>query len=260
MSGSLPLTLLRLTPDLHRLSRWAATTRQTALQVDLGYALHAATQATLGALAPRPFVVRQREHQASVVPVHELVGYVAATQAELERAAQLPPPDPLAAAAVGLQTLDARTMPAQWRNGERLSFEARVAPLVRSRTARAGAVVEIDAAHHRSLAGDTPGDREAAYGAWLARELQRGGAATLASWATLRFQLTPIARRSQTRDGMTGRNLSKGLVPDLTVRGELLVVDGAAFNALLARGLGRHRAFGYGCLLLAPAGVLHRRA
>ena len=256
-SSALPLlSLLRLTPDLALLSRWATSTQQRALQMDLGYALHAATQATLGSLAPRPFAVRQRQGGRDGV-IDELVGYVAAAPADLQRAVQLAPADTLAADAIGLDTLAVRAMPTQWRSGERLSFEARVAPLVRSRTARAGAVVEMDAAYHPSLADERLGDRDTAYGAWLARELQRGGAATLSAWSTHRFQLTPIARRSQARDGRAGRNLAQGLLPDLTVRGELAVADSSTFAALLARGLGRHRAFGYGCVLLAPAGALH---
>jgi CRISPR system Cascade subunit CasE len=35
--------------------------------------------------------------------------------------------------------------------------------------------------------------------------------------------------------------------------GLLQVEDAAAFTALLARGIGRHRAFGFGMLLLKPA-------
>jgi len=35
--------------------------------------------------------------------------------------------------------------------------------------------------------------------------------------------------------------------------GVLQVRDSAAFAALLARGIGRHRAFGFGMLLLKPA-------
>ena len=151
----------------------------------------------------------------------------------------------------------AKAMPTQWREGERLSFEVRVAPVVRSRSARPDAIVEVDAAYHASLAGEAPGDREQAYGRWLQRELARGGAAALQGWRSHAFGLTRVARRAQAEAGVVGRSLSQGLLPDLTVRGELTVGDGAAFAALLARGLGRHRAFGYGCLLLAPAGVLH---
>lgn len=245
------LSLLRLQPDLHRLATWAASTRQKALQADLGYALHAATRATLGVFAPRPFCVRARDG------VDELVGYVAAHADDILRAASLPTQDLAAAAAIGLETMSAKTMPRDWRAGERLSFEVRATPLVRSRNVRQGAVVEVDAAYHDSLAGDTPGDREGAYGPWLQRELARGGAAALQGWRLHAFKLTPVARRSQADAGRHGRELARGQLPDLTARGELIVGDGPAFAALLARGLGRHRAFGYGCLLLAPAGVLH---
>ena len=37
------------------------------------------------------------------------------------------------------------------------------------------------------------------------------------------------------------------------MRGILTITDAAAFSNLLARGVGRHRAYGYGMLLLRPA-------
>ena len=41
--------------------------------------------------------------------------------------------------------------------------------------------------------------------------------------------------------------------PDAVMRGILTITDAAAFSNLLARGVGRHRAYGYGMLLLRPA-------
>ena len=41
--------------------------------------------------------------------------------------------------------------------------------------------------------------------------------------------------------------------PDALMRGELTVTDGTAFACLLKKGIGRHRAYGYGMLLLRPA-------
>ena len=41
--------------------------------------------------------------------------------------------------------------------------------------------------------------------------------------------------------------------PDVVMRGVLTVTDSDAFSNLLARGIGRHRAYGYGMLLLRPA-------
>jgi CRISPR system Cascade subunit CasE len=42
--------------------------------------------------------------------------------------------------------------------------------------------------------------------------------------------------------------------PDAVMRGNLIVSDPAAFAQLLARGIGRHRAYGFGMLLLRPPG------
>jgi CRISPR system Cascade subunit CasE len=40
--------------------------------------------------------------------------------------------------------------------------------------------------------------------------------------------------------------------PNAVLEGHLMVRDPVAFRALLARGVGRHRAFGFGMLLLRP--------
>ena len=47
------------------------------------------------------------------------------------------------------------------------------------------------------------------------------------------------------------RRYSEG--PDALIRGELEITDGAKFAKLLAGGIGRHKAYGYGMLLLRPA-------
>jgi len=69
------------------------------------------------------------------------------------------------------------------------------------------------------------------------------------------FRLAPVARRStELTKERSGRRTRTGLLPDLTMRGQLRVEVPVAFDTLLARGLGRHRSFGFGCLLLAPPG------
>ena len=65
--------------------------------------------------------------------------------------------------------------------------------------------------------------------------------------------VAPIAvveQRLQRRAG--GRQIFSRR-PDVTFRGTLQVTDPDRFHALLARGVGRHRAFGFGMLLLRPA-------
>jgi len=255
-----PLLMLRLLPDLAALGRWAAATGQRALRDDAGYALHAALRATLGHAAPKPFALLQRPGSV------QLIGYSTQTAAELQTALDMATvSDPGAATALGLQRAGdvlLKPMPETWGVGQALSFEVRVAPVVRSRVAQGqggaagGGYPEIDAAWHPDFAGDTPGDRQAAHGRWLTRELARGGAATLMGHRAVAFALAPMARRSQrSAAGHNRRSTHHGLLPDLTVRGQLRVEDPVAFQHLLARGLGRHRSFGFGCLLLAPPGA-----
>jgi CRISPR system Cascade subunit CasE len=249
-----PLHLVRLLPDMAALARWVTATGQRVLQEDSGYAVHAALRATLGELAPKPFALLERPG------VVQLIGYSRHGIEELQRAlSQAEISDPGAAAALGLDRSAStmiKALPVNWHAGDRMSFEVRVAPVVRSRQQPGGGYPEIDAAFHPDFAAAAGGDREAAHRAWLARELARGGAATLLTSRALSFRLAPIARRHAKAPGSRGeRSTQQGLLPDLCVRGQLRLDNPLAFDALLARGLGRHRSFGYGCLLLAPPGA-----
>jgi CRISPR system Cascade subunit CasE len=237
------LTLLQTQPDLNLLFQWASSTGQAALRDDLGYALHASARAVLGTFAPKPFALMQRPHGPAV-----FVGYTVAEPEALDRAAAFSATDPLAADALGLGTLRCRRLPDDWRVGERLRFEVRAAPVVRSRIQPGGGYPEIDVARHPSFGGEGV-DREQAYIAWLAREVARGGAAVLRHAELAAFTLSLASRRASAEGGR--RDTRRGMLPDVLFKGELEVCDREAFHRLLARGIGRHRAFGFGCLLLS---------
>lgn len=89
-------------------------------------------------------------------------------------------------------------------------------------------------------------DREDVYRQWLATELGRGGAARLPEARLVRFQRQRLARRDHAE-----ARIARCERPDATFTGILEVTDVDAFAALLRRGLGRHRAFGFGMLLLS---------
>lgn len=247
------LTLVKLRPDVAALARWAAASGVAALKDDLGYTAHAASKAVFGDLAPKPFALRERAGGL------EMVGYCAASVGELSRVASLQTHDDAAAHALGVEGMVAKPMPLDWAVGERFSFECRVVPTRRTRQAAGGRYVELDAATPEPGAqGDF--DRDAAYSAWLSKELSRFSAARLTGFSPFAFKLTPTARRTHAVQGSSApgaRRTARGLVPDLVARGELEIVDPSGFQETLKRGLGRHRAFGFGCLLLAPRGVLY---
>ena len=89
--------------------------------------------------------------------------------------------------------------------------------------------------------------REEVYREWLSVRLDRKGGASLDLEQTklVSFQRTRAVRKLHTRH-------SEG--PDAVLRGILTVTDPDAFAKLLADGVGRHRAYGYGMLLLRPPG------
>jgi len=64
--------------------------------------------------------------------------------------------------------------------------------------------------------------------------------------------LLGVTRKSQkgSADDVRQSRLVGG--PDVVLAGQLRVTDPQAFAQLLAKGVGRHRAFGFGLLLLRP--------
>lgn len=239
--------LLRLQPDPMALGPWATRHQLLSPDGDYGYALHALLSTAFGDLAPKPF--------------HYLggrQGLLAYTSVDLEMLrlnASLAPPD--VARALGLDHLDARPFPTAWRAGQRLAFEARVRPVVRSKDGR-----ERDAYLHAVEGTADTGKaaenasiirRTTIYADWLGQQFAVDGAAQIAEVQLDSFRLTRVLRKAGTGDNGK-RKTTHNAGPDVVFKGQLQVGDAPAFNRLLERGIGRHRAFGFGMLLLRPAG------
>lgn len=238
--------LLRMEPNAAALAHWATRNGVLSLDGDYGYALHALFAAAFGDLAPKPFFYLGGRQG--------LLAYTSANLDDLRLNASLAAPD--VARALGLDTLDARPFPTVWRSGQRLGFEARVRPVVRTTDGR-----EKDAFLHAvgetsapepAAEQSTLARRQAVYTDWLAKQLGAEDAAELADASMESFALTRVLRRGS--GGENGkRKTTHTAGPDVVFKGLLHVGDPEAFNRLLARGLGRHRAFGFGMLLLRPA-------
>lgn len=253
------LHLVQLFPDGAALARFAHG--RGLPEHDQGYILHRALRDAFGSTAPQPFRLLEPPSGPA-----RLLGYGQADAATLRDALHLAEPD-LHRVFPG-DRIDSKPMPAHLAAGTALGFEARLCPLVRTMTEDRSRPRELDAFLHRALAApDEPLDREPVYAGWLARKLEEGGAELLAARMTA-FALAPLVRRSHaspagrtpTRDGPARRLLSperRGAArrPDVVLAGTLRVADPDRFMPLLARGIGRHRAFGYGMLLLRPAGA-----
>lgn len=240
------LHLLRLEPNAATLAQWATRNRLLSSDGDYGYALHALLAAAFGKQAPKPFRYLGGRQG--------LLAYATGELEELRLGAALATPD--VARALGLDTLDGRLFPAAWRSDQCLAFETRVRPVVRTADGR-----ERDAFLH--ALGDSPSAemaaeqssiarRESIYAEWLSKQLAADGAAVLVNAQMDSFALTRVLRRGGTGDNGK-RKTTQTAGPDVVFKGQLKVGDPQAFAGLLARGLGRHRAFGFGMLLLRPA-------
>lgn len=211
---------------------------------DFGYATHAWLAATLGGIGPKPF--RLLENRNGL----RLLGYTDLPLDALVDHARVYA-DPAAFEVCNWSVGAGKTMPNGWNVGRRLGFEVRACPISRAERERDVFLVAISRAEAEG--GEAP-SRPQIYADWLARQLKTDNAAEpdtntlrLIGFRRVRGQRNAHANGSAKQHGVER--------PDALFSGELTVRDPAAFVRLLARGVGRHRAFGFGMLLLRPPSI-----
>ena len=286
MSEGPPLYLVRTYIDARALNIFAAHTG--TLDDDLGYALHLALRRRFGTAAPQPFRLMEPKVGRPHHPV--LLGYAVDLDA-LALPPTLPDPgadwsDDPAPFAIFPSPFEAKPMPRDWPVGTLLRFEALVRPIRRhgpkaraarrendrtdglGRSLRTGASerrgsLEFDA-YELAVEGlehtESKPSKAEVYIDWFAQRL--GNAAHLHGGGPelIRFRRSRVLRGAGPAagtKGVAGRGSGgRGIEgPEALISGTLRVEDGPAFAKLLARGIGRHRAFGLGMLLLRPGGA-----
>ncbi|MFH0933631.1 MAG: type I-E CRISPR-associated protein Cas6/Cse3/CasE [Pseudomonadota bacterium] len=208
---------------------------------DFGYAAHAWLVATLGKLAPKPF--RLLENRQGL----RMLGYTDQPIDALRDHAQTFA-EPGALNVCEWSAAAGKSMPTAWQSGRRFGFEVRACPVSRAERERDVYLVALSRAQD---AGAEQLSRPQVYSEWLARQLSKEGAAQTnpAAINVIGFRRVRSQRLSRASEGAKRRAVER---PDALFAGELTVENPDAFSGLLARGVGRHRAFGYGMLLLRP--------
>ncbi len=209
---------------------------------DLGYGIHAWLKAAFGDLAPRLWrLLADRKRPARVlgyseVPAEAMIGRLR-DFAEPSVQAVCPP-----------EGITGKTMP-RWTVGRELGFELLCCPVGRKAgqtTEKDLFLLKADHAHGERL------DRAAIYCDWARGRLETDGAAQIERLWLNGFRRVRQQRKRQASPGeRTVHHLER---PEAVMAGVLRVSDPGAFERLLTRGVGRHRAFGYGMLLLKPPG------
>lgn len=249
--------LIHVPLDMRAFNRWAGQRgllRRGAFDPD--FALHTLLSAMFGKRALQPFRLfwSERRRRGS------LYAYTDADHGALQEvAAAAAPPDCLAP--LNPSALRSKPMPPIFADGRRLGFDLRVRPVRRLRRdlhdTQAGAVVrqgcEMDAFRLAVLQRFPDGwrergdparragmSRESTYASWLSERL--AGAASIEE-----CRLSSFSRNRAVRGDGHG---PEG--PDATLQGMLSVQDPESFGRRLREGVGRHRAYGYGMMLLRP--------
>ena len=256
------LFLIRTPVAMDKLVRWAGERgwvrhRRHATGFDEGRALHHLIDETFGPRVLRPFRLRVAPGSA----IGSLYGYCQ-RDGEFLREAGRVYGSPEHLSVLKIDRLEVKAMPTAWAEGRRIGFDLRVRPVRRLKTAlkngtktfRKGAeldafVIEALRRHPGNSAGMSTHarNRETVYLDWLAERLS--GAVELDRQATrlARFRRVRISRGTAGPEG-----------PDVTFHGTFNVTSPEHFAGLLQCGVGRHRAYGYGMLLLRPPRAGHR--
>jgi CRISPR system Cascade subunit CasE len=205
----------------------------------LGYGLHAWLKAAFGSLAPKPWrLFWDKKHPARLLAYS---GHDA--KALAQQLAEFA--EPLVASVCPAQALASKPMPL-FAKDRQLAFELLACPVGR----KAGSGVEKDFfLLQLESSGEKPLSRDQVYCQWAKERLERSGGLQVLSLAATGFRLVRPLRQTQ-QHPRKRQTLTR---PEVLFKGLLRVLEPEAFARTLARGVGRHRAFGYGMLLLRPA-------
>ena len=245
------LQMIRADIDIQEFHRWAGVRGLISRAAfDEGYAMHCLLVESFGELAPKPFRV-------IISPVRgrrkgTLYGYARCDANDLRDAAATFC-DPMQAKILPASSFDSKPMPTEWTSGKRLGFEVLLRPTIRRGRGsdRAGSECDVfQAEAEKHARGMMPRSREQVYSDWLRKRLESGGASSLDSATLALFQRTRAIRKLHGRP-------SEG--PHALMRGTLTISDSAEFARLITGGIGRHKAYGYGMLLLRPPKLVRVR-
>ncbi len=234
------LHLWRLAIDPARLAAIAREQQIPLSDEDQGYAGHALLCGLFGkAATPKPWYLDPKRMLMWAYAARSL------DQTEVELS------DPLYVGAIDWSRSGSKPMPTLAR-GRAVAFDVRACPVVRNGGRNEQRGTEHDYllwyARREDVAVDTL-DAGTIYAAWLR---ERGWDADLG--ATLSDALVTGWMKPHKNGANTWRGRSEGRtrLPDVSFSGSLVITDSAVFTATLARGIGRHRAFGFGMIRLKP--------
>jgi CRISPR system Cascade subunit CasE len=242
---------LRTEKLVQEAKRWGIAVRD----LDDGYVAHCLLRQLWQDMAPTPFVLRGRG------PALDVWGYTRGDATALKAHARDFGDPQLLATLDDVSAIASKEMP-RFNAGRRIGFLLRACPVVRLSKGRgehrAGAEIDAFLAASLTAGADVAVSREEVYQSWLKERLGDGkrSGVEIERIAVAAFTRERLVRRTRAPQRETKR-LER---PDVRFEGDLIVRDGDRLLAQLAHGVGRHRAFGFGALIVVPPGTAYPRA
>ncbi|CAK0741893.1 CRISPR system Cascade subunit CasE [Azospirillaceae bacterium] len=257
------LYMLHLPIDARRLMEFARMHSLSGPQAsaDVGYLLHALFAALFGRDAPKPFAESNREASSRRASSDclEVLSYSRHSLEALKARAEFEA-EPSVYRAVDWSRAADKPMPNRFPPGMRLGFELRACPVTRSARGggdadeKPGAERDVYELAARRAPPDQKPERSEVYRQWLQKQLADAGV-ELQTVEVRAMRRSPVFRRARpTQAAAAPMKNNRGFDrPDVTFSGVIKIEDADVFRARLALGVGRHRAFGFGMLMLRRA-------
>jgi CRISPR system Cascade subunit CasE len=228
--------------------KWATTHGAIRLETeDLGYVSHALLESFYGGAAPRVFSYEVNESQIRII------GYSPYDLSRFDLVNHR-----LVKSLENPNIVKSTSLPSQWHCNQRVGFEIRVCPTIRQdrdgdratsreRDAYLVAIEKKSSEDHLS--------REKVYLDWLNKRLFPSARISEENIRAVmrQFRILSLQRRGHPGNETSKRPLVSMKFPEAVLTGELVIDDPVGFNVLLSKGIGRHKAFGFGMLKLSPA-------
>ena len=257
-------SMIRADLDMRSMSRWS---KSRGYMRDPDFAMHHLLTECFGSehrIQPFRVIADRRSQQGT------LLGYCQSDQDSLREIISIVA-DPLQSRIIRPETIDEKPMPPEWIEGKRLGFEVRVRPTKRTKKFRThGPKVEKDvyvSELDKPVAMRRP--RTEVYAEWLDERCRiKGGAIIHPESVRLGSYRQTKAVRIPRTWGIMGPEAVMFSLPMVTVTvvdrtwgimgpeavmyGTLTITDGDKFAELVSGGVGRHKPYGYGMILLRP--------
>ncbi len=245
---STDLYMVRMRFHVGRLFTLGRIRRLPLGDVDPGYLCHCQMDELFGDNSPAPFSIIAENDRFLT-----LLAYSSRSAEELRSHAETFA-DPGVFNGCNWDDFHAKKMPVSWNEGALLGFEVRCIPTWKPRNGD-GKQYERDAFLVSCMNADSNQEaspaREQVYRKWLQGNMHyhSAGGVELLSSRLLGWCISKMLRRKGPEDNRTSSTVQ---LPDVTMKGQLRITNPEGFEALLKRGVGKHRAFGFGMLLLKP--------